>query len=434
MQRIIREVEPPTPSSRLSTLTDTLPTVAAHRAIDSRKLEAAVRGELDWIVMKALEKDRNRRYQTTAALLDDISRYLTDQPINARPPTPIYRLKKFVRRNKVRIAVSLAIMASTLVALVISTLMYFKEHELSARSVSVQEAEKQLQIDAEARRAAEEKQRQAAQEQSTLVNAEVFYTQGNYSAAEKLLAEPLPLLQQPNAKHSHLRRGIGSVHAGHGEWNAAVENFEVMIKVDTADTLDEATMDYIRYGPVLIEQGDPANYRRFVEGMISRFAGTNDPVTAERVCKATLLRPADQQDLQGLLPFYNTALRAPAELKDYVAVGWANVALSMYEYRAGEYENAYERSSRVAKDPSMKLPVLIETARILSIMARKRMGGELVGKSALDSDHKKVENALQQNMSTHPTWMEGFDWMIARILLREAEALLAEEPAPSIQP
>jgi WD40 repeat protein/serine/threonine protein kinase len=97
--RIIREEEPPRPSTRLST-TEELPTVAASRGLDPKKLSGLVRGELDWIVMKALEKDRNRRYESANALATDLERYLHDEPVLACPPGAGYRLRKFLRRHK----------------------------------------------------------------------------------------------------------------------------------------------------------------------------------------------------------------------------------------------------------------------------------------------------------------------------------------------
>jgi tetratricopeptide (TPR) repeat protein len=99
MLRIIREEEPERPSTRLST-TDEMPSIAANRGLEPRKLSGLVRGELDWIVMKALEKDRNRRYETANGLALDIQRYLADEPVQACPPSVGYRLRKFVRRNK----------------------------------------------------------------------------------------------------------------------------------------------------------------------------------------------------------------------------------------------------------------------------------------------------------------------------------------------
>jgi serine/threonine protein kinase/WD40 repeat protein len=102
LRRIIREEEPPRPSARLSTLAaDQGATVVERRRTDTRRLRHSVRGELDWIVMKCLEKDRNRRYETASGLARDVERYLHDEPVQACPPSAAYRLRKFIRRNKV---------------------------------------------------------------------------------------------------------------------------------------------------------------------------------------------------------------------------------------------------------------------------------------------------------------------------------------------
>ena len=100
IQRIIREVEPPKPSTRLSTNTETIASVAAKRHVEPKRLGALVRGELDWIVMKALEKDRQRRYETANGLAMDIRRYLGGEAVLAAPPDNLYRIRKFVRRNR----------------------------------------------------------------------------------------------------------------------------------------------------------------------------------------------------------------------------------------------------------------------------------------------------------------------------------------------
>jgi WD40 repeat protein/serine/threonine protein kinase len=97
--RLIREEDPPKPSTRLST-TDELPSIAANRGLEPNKLTGLVRGELDWIVMKALEKDRNHRYESANSLGQDVERYLHDEPVQACPLSAWYRLRKFVRRNK----------------------------------------------------------------------------------------------------------------------------------------------------------------------------------------------------------------------------------------------------------------------------------------------------------------------------------------------
>jgi eukaryotic-like serine/threonine-protein kinase len=105
MRRTIREQEPARPSTALSTmLAADLTTVAKHRQSDAPKLVHLVRGDLDWIVMKALEKDRARRYETANGLALDIQRHLNNEPVSARPPTSFYRFQKMVRRNKLTFA------------------------------------------------------------------------------------------------------------------------------------------------------------------------------------------------------------------------------------------------------------------------------------------------------------------------------------------
>ena len=107
--RMIREEEPPKPSTRLSDSGEALASIAAQRHMEPAKLTKLVRGELDWIVMKCLEKDRNRRYETANGLAGDVQRYLADEPVEACPPSAWYRLRKFVRRNKGVFAIASAV-------------------------------------------------------------------------------------------------------------------------------------------------------------------------------------------------------------------------------------------------------------------------------------------------------------------------------------
>ncbi len=98
--RVIREEEPPRPSTRLSESRESLPSISAQRQTEPAKLTKLVRGELDWIVMKCLEKERSRRYETASGLARDVQRYLADEPVQAGPPGVGYRVRKFVRRNR----------------------------------------------------------------------------------------------------------------------------------------------------------------------------------------------------------------------------------------------------------------------------------------------------------------------------------------------
>ncbi len=112
MRRIIREEEPPRPSTRFSTLEHSAATVSVNRRSVPNRLSQLFKGELDWIVMKALEKDRNRRYDSASAFASDVQRYLRDEPVQACPPTLIYKLGKIVRRHqKAVLAISMVLLA-----------------------------------------------------------------------------------------------------------------------------------------------------------------------------------------------------------------------------------------------------------------------------------------------------------------------------------
>jgi serine/threonine protein kinase/Tfp pilus assembly protein PilF len=122
MLRAIREREPARPSARLG-VADGLPTLAANRGTEPKKLTAAVRGELDWITMKALEKDRGRRYESAGALAEDVQRYLSAEPVAAGPPSRLYRFRTFARRNRrtmLAAAASVLVLVAAVVGLTIS--------------------------------------------------------------------------------------------------------------------------------------------------------------------------------------------------------------------------------------------------------------------------------------------------------------------------
>ncbi len=119
--RLIKEEDPPTPSTRLSDSGETLASISARRRMESGKLTKLVRGELDWIVMKTLEKDRERRYATANGLADDVQRYLDDDPVQACPPSRWYRFRKSARRNKAAISTAAIIAAALLTGTAIAT-------------------------------------------------------------------------------------------------------------------------------------------------------------------------------------------------------------------------------------------------------------------------------------------------------------------------
>src|SRR5262249_47069212 len=138
IRRIIREEEPVRPSTRLSTLGQAAATVSANRASDSRRLSQLMRGELDLVVMKALEKDRNRRCEPPGASAAGVNRYLNAEPVQACPPSALYRFGKLARRNRTALATLSVLAAAVLMTvgiLVVSNARISREAEEKAKAL-----------------------------------------------------------------------------------------------------------------------------------------------------------------------------------------------------------------------------------------------------------------------------------------------------------
>jgi serine/threonine protein kinase/Flp pilus assembly protein TadD len=195
MRRIIREEEPPRPSTRLSTLGQAAATVSAQRRSDPKRLSKLCRGELDWIVMKALEKDRDRRYETASAFAADVRRYLADEPVQACPPSAAYRLRKFARRNKT--------------ALTMAALILFYIALLGAGTGWL--VRDQAAREEEAARERADRQAQAARElEQALDRAELFVGQGRRAEALAACARA-ELLAGQSAPDASLGRRLAAL-------------------------------------------------------------------------------------------------------------------------------------------------------------------------------------------------------------------------------
>ena len=149
IQRIIREVEPPRPSTRLSQSQDALASIAAHRRIEPKRLGLLLRGELDWIVMKALEKNRTRRYETANGLAMDIRRYLDGEAVVAAPPSASYRLRKFVQRNRGRVLAAGIVVATLVLGVIGTTIGMLRAGEAATKAFLAAESEVTAKIEAQ---------------------------------------------------------------------------------------------------------------------------------------------------------------------------------------------------------------------------------------------------------------------------------------------
>ncbi len=186
IRRTIREQEPARPSSRLSTLQGAdLTSVAQHRKTEPPKLVSLIRGDLDWIVMKTLEKDRARRYDTASGLVADLRRHLNHEPVTARPPGAGYRFQKMVRRHKV-LSVAISVVALSLIAgLGISSWMFLQEQKAHREALAAEREQSRLRQLAESEEAAVRRNAYT----SDLIAANLALQDGNFGLVRTLLAQ-----------------------------------------------------------------------------------------------------------------------------------------------------------------------------------------------------------------------------------------------------
>jgi serine/threonine protein kinase/tetratricopeptide (TPR) repeat protein len=161
--RVIREDEPPKPSTRVSTLGETGAAVGKHRRTDTRRLGKLLRGDLDWIVMMALEKDRARRYVSADAFAADVQRHLRDEPVLASPPGRAYRLRKYVRRHRVGVTAGAAVATALLAGLSAAVWGYVEARvERDNAFAATDKAKAQAEVAIKAKAMAEEERSKAA--------------------------------------------------------------------------------------------------------------------------------------------------------------------------------------------------------------------------------------------------------------------------------
>lgn len=227
MRRIIREEDPPRPSQRLTTLNARMTTVSMARRLDPKRLTTRLRGDLDWIVMKALEKDRNRRYESAAEMASDIARHLSEQPIQARPPTWTYQLRKFTRRHRVVIAtVSLVALAMIIGTGASIWQMRVAYHERDLKEIALREAN-------EAKRDVEQFAAIVTTANSLVASAQTHAGAGRWKAARQDFDQAVQ--QQPNYDLPWVSRA--QFYTQLNLWDEAADDFVTAISLgSTSDT------------------------------------------------------------------------------------------------------------------------------------------------------------------------------------------------------
>ena len=426
IRRIIREREPERPSTRLSTMMEgELTTTAGHRGTEAPKLIHLVRGDLDWIVMKALEKDRARRYETANGLAADIRRHLDNEPVNARPPSGFYRFQKMVRRNKLAFSAASAVVAALAVGLGVSTWMFTRERE--GRLVQTR-----LRGEAEIARANEVRLRQKLEVRMQIVQARALYDAKKYEEAENLLNETDSAFLGPDSAHASLRRGLTWRHILRNQWDGAVTNLAMLLQADGPDMDREIAQDHYFFANALVEIGDRAAYERFRQALVARHAGNTSPEFAKFLCEITLLMSADEKLIASLGGFYDLAATrlnyAEGGNQDNEVV--RRFSLALVDYRRGNYAQAAARCASCLSQPlkdSSHLPAVLAVSAMARHQLRQKDEARLelaFARQIIDPVFQTGPSAFNQRLMG--VWME---WVEARTLLREAANLIGELPS-----
>jgi serine/threonine protein kinase len=425
MRRVLCHTEPPRPS-----------TTALHPREGQQPPFGAttLRGDLDWIVMKALEKERERRYHTARGFALDIEHYLQDEPVQARPPSRLYRLRKLVRRNKATFAALGATALALVVGLGTSTVLFFRERE--AR----REAEHARQETEHARRA-ESALRAASEARANIARAAYLLSHGRTEEADALVGKIPISINEPSLEAANVYRTLAEWNLRQNRWKKGVRQLLDLIhanQVDKTDMTYEATRDLLMAGPALVFAGNLEDYHRLVREMIARFGGTQSPHAAEQVLKFSLIVPTDAATLRALEPVANVAWKSVgterATPENNSLLAWRALAVALFEYRAGHFDDAVAMARRCLGFSETR-PTAIAMAHLVMGMALRQLNQEAEAKSEIRVGEAMVRSKIPIDAPI-PSQIWGndltgywYDWVFAHILLREAETLIEGAPA-----
>ena len=249
MRKTIREKEPQRPSTRFATLgADQLTTTAKRRSTDTSKLLHQLKGDLDWIVMKCLEKDRQRRYDTANGLAADITRHLTNEPVIARPPSAAYKFQKAYRRNKGVFAAGAAVAVALIFGIIISAWQAVRATRAEAQALVEKAQAQKEKANALTEKANAQGALQFIQE-DVLSQASPGYQPDRVLTVRALLDRIAGRLdgasKRPPLVEASIRQTLGSVYTELGDYPKAIQHFETALRVQR-EHLGETNLDTLR--------------------------------------------------------------------------------------------------------------------------------------------------------------------------------------------
>jgi tetratricopeptide (TPR) repeat protein len=421
VRRIIREEQPPKPSTRLSSTDAATATTSVKRGIDPRRLRQLLKGELDWIVMKCLEKDRNRRYESANGLAADLARYLKKEPVHACPPSMAYRLRVFARRHRAVIGTAALLLAIALCGGAMTIWQSFRAARAQAAA-----AQAELALSAARETAAVERASAISRDLETLNQANSLIESGrnHFDFSEWTIAQDdlnRALALRPDHSSAWLARG--EVYARARLWDLAAADLQKAYQLQGPGSARSLYLHAL----LRLRVRDEAGYRKACELMVEKFDDPHDPRAWEKeeVARACLL-VSDT----ALAPDRLVLLSQQAFDSDKSAPRLASLATALY--RAGQYDLALE----LLKGPkAANSPAELTWADSIEAMSHHRRGEPGLARAALQSAARSVGQQIRSRLDrpgvtpSSPWWLE----VQGDLFFREA-AILIEGKAPQEDP
>ena len=427
---MLRDQDTGMPSVRLKMIAaDDMAVIAERRAVEPQRLPAMLAGDLDWIVMKAIEKDRNRRYETASGLAMDVRRHLNEEPVLARPPSRRYLFLKLVRRNRLLFAAGGIALFGLLAGLGVSTWLFLRERDALKEQTRLRGVAEDARATAEKARANEARLNRLAQAADLIAQAAVLVRYNEMDEADELLSHLNSADAPASLEAADTLMLVANSNLAKKRWKQAADRFHALVhvyaSVDPKDT-NAKSQEWLPAAPAVFEWGKPEQYDELRDLAVSRFARSNNPIVAEHLLKVTLLEPVDAGTLRSLAPAAKViegSLTGENRQKDAHVAAWGQCALGLLSLRKGEWESAEKwvrLSLATSNDPARSL----WNKTILAMIATHK--GDRAGATKLLDEVREPlrqwEKApLRLDSSFRLSWS---NWGSARILLREAEALV----------
>lgn len=415
---------------------DELGQISACRGIDPGKLRTCVKGDLNSVVMKAIENDRSLRYETVNGLILDLERFAANEPVLARPHHRIYLIRKFIRRNQLAVGAAAGILVSLILGLGTAFTYYLREK-------AAREEQGRFHEIARKAHASELRRYDEARGWETLTHVSLLLSEGKTQQADELLrGTPLSSIQLSRQSAAVLR-SLGNWNALRGRWQQAVECFQMLVKADSVNEGEPlvTSMDLLAIGTALVQAGDTSGYAALSDWAIARFGEKPTELDVSRLFHAVLLLPRDAESLAAmdrLKPVVaNTEFRETQVRNgwDREAAIWRAFGLALLEYRQGNDREA-KHWAEVAMDFHPRRDYINLALEPVHAMASFKLGDHSGARNTLAQSKLRLAKAFAPDLPAayEPLGkQQGFwwDWIIGRMLFLEAESLIAEaEPSP----